>query len=173
MNANAVNRLIAYKRKLVILNLLENQQLNISEISDKICESFVIIKSEVQKLHLHGYLSRKKIYDPIARKRVFSYIRTNKKFPEANIKATTEQQVRADMVDFYNDQSRKKKPEELPKQFNEHQRIVVDPKTPHITTYLNLGRPGSDYAWQRSKSDKVNRGIGSTFAIFDSAVGPL
>ena len=173
MNANAVNRLVAHKRKLVILELLETQQLNVSEISERICESFLIIKAEVRKLYLHRYLSRKKAYSKVAQKPVFVYTRTQKRFIDPNIKATAHQVVQADKVDFYNDLSRKDKPVELPKKLNQHQHIVVDPKNPHITTYYNLGRDGSDYAWQRSKSDKVNRGIGSTFSMFDNATGGL
>lgn len=173
MNANAVNRLIAHRRKLVILDLLESKQLTMAEICQQVCESYLIIKAEVQKLYLHRYLSRKKVYDPTVRKAVFAYTRTHKRFIDPNIKATAQQTAQAEMVDFYNDESRKKKPVELPKKLNQHQHIVVDPKNPHITTYYNLGRDGSDYAWQRSKSDKVNRGIGSTFAMFDSATGGL
>lgn len=172
MNANATNRLIAYKRKLVILDLLQNQQLNVTEISEKICDSFLIIKAEVKKLYLQGYLSRKRVYSLVAKKPVYAYIAKKKNYPMPNIKATDEQVILANNVDFLNDASRKKHPrkfDELPKELHDHKHIIVDEKNPHITTYLNLGRKGSDYAWQRPKRKHTKVGIGSTFALYDGA----
>lgn len=169
MNATAVNRLLAYRRKLIILDLLENQELNISEISKEICESFLIIKAEVKKLYLQHYLSRKRVYCPVARKPVYAYKTKNKNYPMPNIKATDEQKELANKVDFVYDSSRKVKPIQLPKKLMEHQRIVVDPKNPNCTTYLNLGRAGSDYAWQRPKRKYVTVSIGSTFSLMDYA----
>ena len=172
MNANATNRLIAYKRKLVILDLLQNQQLNITEIAEKICDSFLIIKSEVKKLYLQGYLSRKKVYSLVAKKPIYAYATKNKNYPMPNIKATNEQVILANNVDFINDTSRKKHPnkiDELPKQLTKHEHIIVDEKNPHITTYLNLGRAGSDYAWQRPKRKHTPVSIGSTFSLYYNA----
>lgn len=169
MSATAVNRLLAYKRQVLILKLLENNQLNISQVSEQICDSFLIIKAEIKKLYLRGYLSRKRIYCPVARKPVFSYKSKNKDFPMPNIKATDEQKKATDCIDLINDESRKKKSHELPKQLTEHKKVIVDPKNPHITTYLNLGRAGSDYAWQRPKRKHTSVSIGSTFSLYDGA----
>jgi hypothetical protein len=172
MNANATNRLIAYRRKLVILELLEKQQLSVSQTAEQICDSYLVVKAEMQKLYLQRYLSRKKQYCPIANKPVYAYITKNKNYPMPNIKATNEQVILANNVDFLNDASRKKHPNkinELPKELHDHKHIIVDEKNPHITTYLNLGRKGSDYAWQRPKRKHTAVNIGSTFSLMDSA----
>jgi len=172
MNATATNRLIAYKRKLLILELLEKEHLNISQIAEKICDSFVIIKADVKKLYLQRYLSRKKIYDLSLRKSVYAYITKRKDLPAPNVNATNKQKEMVANIDFENDVSRKKHPnkiDELPKQITKHEHIVVDPKNPNITTYLNLGRAGSDYAWQRPKRKTTSVNIGSTFSLYDSA----
>jgi len=50
MNATATNRLIAYRRKLLILELLEADHLNMNQIAEQICDSFVVIKADVKKL---------------------------------------------------------------------------------------------------------------------------
>ena len=172
MSATAINRLTAYKRQVLILELLDKEQLNVSEVADQICDSFLIIKAEIKKLYLRGYLSRKRVYCPVARKPVFAYKSKNKYFPMPNIKATDEQKETAKNVDLLNDLSRKKHPikdEELPKQLMQHEHIVVDPKNPNITTYLNLNRAGSDYAWQRPKRKYTSVSIGSTFSLYDGA----
>jgi len=172
MNANAVNRLLAYKRQLLILELLKEQELNISQVADEICDSFLIIKSEIKKLYLRGYLSRKRIYCQVARKPVFSYKSKNKHYAMPNIKSTAEQRALVAGVDLLHDVSRKKHPtkvDELPKELHDHKHIIVDEKNPHITTYLNLGRKGSDYAWQRPKRKHTPVSIGSTFSLYYNA----
>jgi len=172
MSATAMNRLLAYKRQVLILELLDKEQLNISEVADHICDSFLIIKAEIKKLYLRGYLSRKRIYCSVARKPVYAYITKKKNYPMPNIKATDEQVILANNVDFVNDASRKKHPTkmvELPKELHDHKHIIVDEKNPHITTYLNLGRKGADYAWQRPKRKHTPVSIGSTFSLMDSA----
>jgi hypothetical protein len=172
MSATAMNRLLAYKRQVLILELLDKEQLNISEVADHICDSFLIIKAEIKKLYLKGYLSRKRIYDPVARKPVYAYKTKNKNYPMPNIKATDEQKELTSNVDLLNDVSRKKHPvkvDELPKELHDHKHIVVDEKNPHITTYLNLGRKGSDYAWQRPKRKHTPVSIGSTFSLYYNA----
>lgn len=172
MSATAMNRLLAYKRQVLILELLDKEQLNISEVADHICDSFLIIKAEIKKLYLKGYLSRKRIYCLVARKPVYAYKTKNKNFPMPNIKATAKQIILANNVDFLNDASRKKhfkKIDELPTELHDHKHIIVDEKNPHITTYLNLGRKGSDYAWQRPKRKHTPVSIGSTFSLYYNA----
>jgi hypothetical protein len=169
MNATAENRLLAYKRKLLILDLLENKNLTVAETASKICDSFFIIKSEIQKLYVQKYLTRNKKLDPILNKRVYAYTTKDKNYPMPNIKATADQVKKVDNIDLINDASRKRKPVDLPKQLMEHKRIVVDPNNPNCTTYLNLGRAGSDYAWQRPKRKHTTVNIGSTFSLMDYA----
>jgi hypothetical protein len=169
MNATAENRLLAYKRRLLILDLLENQNLTVAETANKICDSFLIIKSEIQKLYKQKHLTRNKKFDSFSKKRVYAYTTINKNFPMPNIKATDDQIKKVDKIDLINDTSRKRKPLDLPKQLMEHKRIVVDPKNPNCTTYLNLGRAGSDYAWQRPKRKHTAVSIGSTFSLMDYA----
>lgn len=164
MNATAINRLLAYKRRMLILELLEKQKLTSIEIGAKISDSFSVIKSDLKRLYLMHYLSRERKFDPLCGKYVFAYFTKNKNFPMPNLILTDKQKEIAKEVDF----TSKPKRNLLPVQKTPHKKVVVDPNNPNITTYFNLNRAGSDYAWQRKKH-KTNVSIGSTFALYDGA----
>ena len=82
-----------------------------------------------------------------------------------NVVATHQEKRLVSNIDFKS--GVKREDYTLPVQKQEHQKVVVNPKNPHITTYLNLNRPGSDYSWQRPKRKHTSVNIGSTFAMFD------
>ena len=164
MNASAVNRLLAYKRRLMILELLDNNKLTSLEVSLYISDSYSVIKSDLKRLYLSRYLSRERKFNSSCRKYVFAYYTKNKHLPMPNVIANAKQkQIVAD-VDFISAPQRTILPvKKLP-----HKKVIVDPVNPHITTYLNLNRDGADYAWQRKKH-KTTISIGSTFSLYDGA----
>ena len=163
MNANAINRLLAYKRRIMILELLDNKKLTASEVAQHISDSFSVIKTDLKRLYIGKYLSRERKFDPACAKYVFAYFTKNKNFPMPNIASTETQRKMVDNTDFENRPKRN-----LPVPKAPHQKILTDPKNPNAKTYLNLGRAGSDYAWQKIKSSAFGTpSIGSTFSLYD------
>jgi hypothetical protein len=149
----------------MILELLDNNKLTASEISLYISDSFSVIKTDLKRLYLSRYLSRERKFDPVCGRYVFAYLTKNKNFPMPNILSTETQRKIVENTDFENRPKRN-----LPVQKAPHQKILIDPKNPNAKTYLNLGRAGSDYAWQKIKSSAFGTpSIGSTFSLYDGA----
>ena len=167
MNATAINRMLAYKRRLLILELLQGKKLTTFEVAEHISDNLNVIKEDLKRLYLMRHLSRERKFHPVRNAYVFAYTTKNKNLPMPNVIITDKQKKHIESADFENGFKREKKAD-LPLQKTPHKKVVVDPNNPNITTYFNLNRAGSDYAWQRKKH-KTNVSIGSTFSLYDGA----
>ena len=168
MNATATNRMLAYKRRMNILELLETKKMTPMEVSQYISESLSIIKADLKRLYLSRYLKRERKFDPSCSRNVYAYSTKNKNLPCPNVVINEKQNEIIENADFLGNFNRDAKKNDLPIQKIGHAKVIVDPNNSNKTTYLNLGRDGKDYAWQRKKH-KTTIGIGSSFALYDGA----
>ena len=172
VNKRGLLRMISMKRQVALLEFISDgpktaaQILQQYESRSRLNYDLVYLKS--RKYIKVAYKQR----CPIDNKVAMFYSKTNKVFDgQKYIERIEHLQV----GDLQRELNRLDAEQKMNRNMNEFESrtVIVDKDNPNCTTYLNTNKPAGWYAWQRSKSDKVNRGIGSTFAIFDSAVGPL
>ncbi|CAB4121822.1 hypothetical protein UFOVP17_13 [uncultured Caudovirales phage] len=170
MNNTNVNRIIAHKRRMTILTLLELEPLDTTGISDAINESFPVVSEDLCRLYKRGFVSRVKKLNEKKNREFWSYSTIHKNMPLPNIKLTTEQwQYVNNFVNYKKSDFKVTEIEESIYDGNGRKRVVTNPNNPNCKTYFNLNRSGSDYSWQRPKRKHTTVNIGSTFALYDGA----
>lgn len=161
MQATAQNRLLAYKRRLLILDLLEGKKMTSIEVTQHISEQLHVIKTDLKRLYLMRYLSRERKFQPDRKAYVFAYTTKKKTLPMPNLNISDEVQEKVDKADFKNNFKRES---QLPAYMIHQAKVIVSKSNPNLTTYINSNRPASDYNYQKTKNN-INRGISSTFEV--------
>lgn len=172
VNKRGLLRMISMKRQIVLLDFIADGPKSAAQILEHY-ESRSRLNYDLSYLKERGYIKMAhKKHCPVANKVAMFYCKTNKTFAGHKY---IERIENLQIQDLQRELNRLDAEQKMNRNISEHESriVLVDKDNPHCTTYLNSNKPAGWYAWQRSKSDKVNRGIGSTFALFDSASGPL
>lgn len=172
VNKRGLLRMISMKRQIKLLEFIDkepkssNQILTIYEDKSRLNYDLTYLKE--RNFIKVAYKKR----CPITRVISMFYTKTKKVFTGY---AYIEQIDKLKIEDLQRELNRLDAEQRINRHLSDYEArtILVDKNNPHCTTYLNSNKPAGWYAWQRSKSDKVNRGIGSTFSMFDSATGGL
>jgi len=172
VNKRGLLRMISMKRQIALLDFIADGPKTAAQILE-VYESRSRLHYDLTYLKARKYIkvSYKK-HCPISEKLAMYYGKTNKTYEGHKYIERIENLKLGDLQRELNRLDAEQKMNRNITEF-ESKTVIVDKNNPNCTTYLNSNKPAGWYAWQRSKTDKVNRGIGSTFAIFDSAVGPL
>lgn len=168
---NYLQSIVAVRRRIKILDLLQGgPALTTKQITTTLDEKAARIIEDMQRLKFGGFVfAATKGNCPIGKKQSFFYKRTKKEYYGYDFIKSIE--INEDL-------------EKALKEYKNAKKMNIDndvPSTdvyikvegnPHATIVMNSNRPKGFYSYQRRKAD-VNRGIGSTFALYDSATGGL
>lgn len=171
VNKRGLLRMISMKRQITLLDFLDKEPKSAAQIMEHY-ESKSRLNYDLTYLKERKYIKVIcKKYCPITQKVAMFYSKTNRTFEGhkyiKRIEGLQLHELQRELNRLDEEQKMARKND------FESRTVIVDKDNPRCTTYLNTNKPAGWYKWQRSKSDKVNRGIGSTFSIFDSAIGPL
>lgn len=168
---NYLQSIVAVRRRIRILDLLESTpSLTTRQITTSLDEKPARIIEDMQRLKFGGFVfAHYKGNCPIGKKQSFFYKRTNKQYYGYDFIKSIE--INEDL-------------EKALKEYKEAKKMNIDndtpstevyiqvPGNPHATIVMNSNRPRGFYSYQKRKAD-VNRGIGSTFALYDGVAGGL
>lgn len=168
---NYLQSIVAVRRRIKILDLLQGgPALTTKQITTTLDEKAARIIEDMQRLKLGGFVvPERKGNCPLGNKQSFFYKRTRKAYYGYDFIKSIE--INDDL-------------EKALKEYKEAKKLNIDndtpstevyiqvPGNPHATIVMNSNRPRGFYSYQKRKAD-VNRGIGSTFSMFDSATGGL
>jgi hypothetical protein len=172
VNKRGLLRMISMKRQILLLDFIADEPKSAAQILEHY-ESKSRLNYDLSYLKERNYIRMAyKKHCPIANKLAMFYGKTNKTFAgHKYIQRIESLQIQ----DLQRELNRLDAEQKMNRHISEYESkiVLVDKDNPHCTTYLNSNKPAGWYAWQRSKSDKVNRGIGSTFSMFDNATGGL
>lgn len=161
--------IIAVRRRIKILELLKSgPALTTKQITTALDEKAARIIEDMQRLKFGGFVfAASKGNCPIGKKQSFFYKRTKKEYYGYDFIKSIE--INDDL-------------ENALKEYKNAKKMNIDNDTPstevyikvegnpHATIVMNSNRPAGFYSYQKKKAN-VNRGIGSTFALFDGVMG--
>jgi len=165
-----VMSVVAVKRRIKILEALGNKLLSTKQLIEATGEKGARIVEDMQRLKQSGYvIPTHKAYCPLSKKLCYFYKKTKKKYYGYDfIKGVDEKLDVEAALEKYRLDRRVSKEYERP---SKDVYIKVE-GNPHATIVMNSNRPAGFYAYQKPKP-KVNRGIGSMFAMFEGAMDGL
>lgn len=172
VNKRGLLRMISMKRQIVLLDFIADGPKSAAQILEYY-ESKSRLNYDLSYLKERGYIKMAhKKHCPIANKVAMFYGKTNKTFAGHKY---IERIENLQIHDLQRELNRLDAEQKMNRNISEYESrvVLVDKDNPNCTTYLNSNKPAGWYAWQRSKSDKVNRGIGSTFSMFETATSAI
>ena len=160
--------IIAVRRRIKILDLLASSKpLTTKQITTELDEKAARIIEDMQRLKFEGYvIPEYKGRCPLGNKQSFFYKKTKKKYYGYEFIASIE--IDADLetaLKEYKSQIKMNINNDNP---GTDVYIKVE-GNPHATIVMNSNRPAGWYSYQKHKP-QVNRGIGSTFSLYDGAL---
>jgi hypothetical protein len=167
VNKRGLLRMISMKRQIALLDFIADGPKSAAQILE-IYESQSRLHYDLTYLKARKYIKVPyKKHCPIANKLTMYYGKTNKTFEGHKYIKRIENLAIQDLQRELNRLDAEQKMNRNIDDTNT-KTVIIDKDNPNCTTYLNSNKPAGWYAWQRKKSDTVNRGIGSTFLMFDS-----
>jgi hypothetical protein len=165
-----VMSVIAVKRRIKILEALGNKLLSTKQLIELTGEKGARIVEDMQRLKQSGYVFPvHKGYCPLSKKMCYFYKKTNKKYYGYDFIASVDEKLDLEAAAAkYKLERRMSKEYQVP---SKDVYIKVE-GNPHATIVMNSNRPAGFYAYQKPKAN-VNRGIGSTFSMFEGAMDGL
>ena len=160
--------IIAVRRRIKILELLASSKpLTTKQITTALDEKAARIIEDMQRLKHNGYVvADHKGNCPLGNKQSFFYKKTKKKYygyefiASIEVNDDLEASLREYRVNFKANINNDKPGKDI---------YIKVEGNPHATIVMNSNRPAGFYSYQKPKP-QVNRGIGSTFALYDGAL---
>lgn len=166
---NYLQSIVAVRRRIKILELLKSgAALTTKQITTTLDEKAARIIEDMQRLKFGGFVfAATKGNCPIGKKQSFFYKRTKKEYYGYDFIKSIE--INEDL-------------EKALKEYKNAKKMNIDNDTPstevyikvegnpHATIVMNSNRPKGFYSYQKKKYE-VNRGIGSTFSMFEGVMG--
>ncbi len=159
--------IIAVRRRIKILELLKDKILTTKQITTELDEKAARIIEDMQRLKHEGYvIADHKGNCPLGKKQSFFYKKTKKKYYGYEFIASIEMNDDLETaLKEYKSQIKININNDKP-----GKDVYIKVKgNPNATIVMNSNRPAGFYAYQKPKP-KVNRGIGSTFSLYDGAL---
>ena len=168
VNKRGLLRMISMKRQIALLEFIDKEPKSAAQLLE-LYESKSRLNYDLSYLKERNYIKVPyKKFCTTANKVAMFYGKTNKVFAGYKYIERIEQLKIQDLQRELNRLDEEQRMNRLAPE-DERKTVIVDKNNPHCKTYLNSNKPAGWYAWQRSKKDNVNRGIGSTFSMLETA----
>ena len=161
MKRSEVRSLEAIRRRIRILEIIENNPMSTKMIYTTLEENKGRVMEDIKRLKEWGYIEElpQKIYCELGLRSSSFYKRTDKAYEGYEFL-----KERAEKVDFvhygmFNVGNAKLKTTDV---------YIKVPGNPNATIVMNSNRPVGFYSYQKHKAS-VNRGVGSSFYLYDGA----
>jgi hypothetical protein len=173
MKRSEIRSLEAIRRRIKILEIIQNNPMSTKMIYTKIQENPGRVMEDIKRLKEWQYIEElpDRIYCELGCRVSLFYQRTSKAYEgyEFLQKMSQHADVEKALKEYrqnygmFNAGNAKLKTTDV---------YIKVPDNPHATIVMNSNRPVGFYSYQKHKHN-VNRGIGSTFALYDMATGGL
>jgi hypothetical protein len=171
LNNRGLRTVEAIRRRMKILDLLVKKPMSTKELHLHINENFGKVTEDIIRLKTLGYIETlpKKLFCKLGKRTSYFYTRTNKAYDGYEYFEKISKEI--DVEKALNEHKARARIQK--EDIREGKEVYIKvPGNPHATIVMNSNRPAGFYSYQKRRPT-VNRGIGSSFSMFDTAMGEL
>jgi hypothetical protein len=173
LNNRGLRTVEAMQRRMRILDLLKEKPMSTKQIFKVINDNFGRISEDIIRLQKWGYIERSpiKIYCELGERASWFYSRTEKAYEGYEYLQKVSKEI--DLEKALDEHKARARIQREGLRDKEGKEVYIKvPGNPNATIVMNSNRPAGFYSYQKRRPS-VNRGIGSSFSMFEGATDGL